>query len=453
MWSHLMTMPRRFFWTTFGTGVVAIVTILALLIWFASQTDRSVREETTQRVATSLALQIDNIATVSTDYAHWTAAWEWYVAGDDDALYDNLGSGAADGDAFDKLVFLAPDGTPSHTYVPDTYDSDLSAFVPELRDALLPAMMAAPLVPYAMTAGLALIEGEIALVAGGRIQPDDISALGPGDLPYLIGVIWLDPDRLGAMLALPDMALAPPDAAVPAGRTAMTLTGIDGVPLGQLTWPEPRPGLNLLTRTAPVVALLSLVLLGSSWMVAQMAMTQAQAHMHEWLSARSDPVTGLLNRAGLDEVIATQPVQQAMAQGAVAAIYVDLNGVKVLNDTFGHKVGDAAIEAAAMRLQSAVRADDFVARVGGDEFVCLILDPEPLAAASAVAARFNRLNEAPLPRTGGSHRTSAALGIAIATPGLTWETLIGQADCAMYEAKRRKSKDPSVFREQLCAAS
>ena len=445
-------MPRRFFWTTFGMGVVAIVTIVALLLWFSTQTDKSVQDELRQRVVTSLELQRDNLGTVVTDYAYWTAAWEWYTSGDEAMLYDSMGSGASESDTFDMMAFLAPDGTPTHGYVTDITESDLAALPPSLADPILPAMRAAPLLPYATTAGITLIDGRPALIAGGRIQPDDVEGLGPDDLPYMIGVTFLDLDVLGAVLALEDMTFAPPGGPVRPGRSVLPLTGVDGAEVGALKWPTPRPGQDLLTRTAPVVGLLFLVLLGGSWVVAHMAMQQAQSHMREWLSARSDPVTGLLNRAGLGELIGTPPVQAALARGEAAVIYVDLNGIKALNDSFGHQVGDAAIEVTAERLQAALRKGDHVARVGGDEFVCLILDRDPLLAASAIAARFSTLNEAPFGPAGRTHRTSAAIGIAVATPGLAWDTLLNRADTAMYRAKRLHSRDAVVFSEPLSAA-
>jgi diguanylate cyclase (GGDEF)-like protein len=152
-----------------------------------------------------------------------------------------------------------------------------------------------------------------------------------------------------------------------------------------------------------------------------------------------------LNRAGLAEVLRQKNVLQSLEKGHLAAIYLDLNKFKALNDTYGHEAGDLALRVMAQRLQSSVRKLDIVARLGGDEFVCVILDTDPEAAALIAAKRILNLSETPISLDGTEQLVMPSIGIAVATEGTQWETVLSQSDAAMYWAKQEKVDHPVVF--------
>jgi diguanylate cyclase (GGDEF)-like protein len=155
---------------------------------------------------------------------------------------------------------------------------------------------------------------------------------------------------------------------------------------------------------------------------------------------RLDPLTGLFNRRFLVEQ-APRLWRQARRDGTrVAALVLDLDHFKRLNDTHGHAAGDAVLQAVAGALAAAVRPSDILARTGGEELVVLGLVGDPDEAAhlaerlrSAVAAS----------RTADGHAVTASVGVALtrpadgdsATDGL-WR-LVDRADAAMYEAKQQ----------------
>ena len=151
-----------------------------------------------------------------------------------------------------------------------------------------------------------------------------------------------------------------------------------------------------------------------------------------------DPLTGLPNRALLDDRL-TQALAAARRTGScLAVLFVDLDGFKIVNDLFGHHVGDQLLREMADRLAAARRQSDTVARFGGDEFVVVCPDIHTSAAACRIAEHLvNELSQ-PASVEGVEHRLTASVGIAVTAPGAVSqspETLLRNADTAMYRAK------------------
>jgi diguanylate cyclase (GGDEF)-like protein/PAS domain S-box-containing protein len=152
--------------------------------------------------------------------------------------------------------------------------------------------------------------------------------------------------------------------------------------------------------------------------------------------ALHDPLTRLPNRALFVDRLEHALAGQARRGGCVGVLLVDLDDFKSVNDTAGHVVGDALLEAVAIRLPTLVRAADTVARLGGDEFAVLAeAMPDPQEA-TKLAERLLRGLRQPLLAEGREVYAHASIGISIATePGTPAEDLLRQADVAMYVAK------------------
>ncbi len=150
--------------------------------------------------------------------------------------------------------------------------------------------------------------------------------------------------------------------------------------------------------------------------------------------AREDPLTGLINRGELLRQLAA--LDQGSGGPHVAVIFLDLDGFKIVNDTRGHQVGDELLVAVARRIRAAVRPEDSLARIGGDEFVVLcpaLADPQDVR---AVAERVRATLDQPVSVEGRSHRISMSVGIAISrADSIDPANLLRQADMAMYRAK------------------
>lgn len=155
--------------------------------------------------------------------------------------------------------------------------------------------------------------------------------------------------------------------------------------------------------------------------------------------SRFDALTGVLNRQALSswEGLRRRP---ATALGDPCVVFVDIDGFKHVNDTHGHKVGDALLIEVAARLQATVRNGDTVVRMGGDEFVVLCDDMLSATAAERLAMRIKASLNEPIEVGTERIRISASIGVAMGDrSGIDLEALIHRADCAMY---RSKSTDP-----------
>lgn len=161
----------------------------------------------------------------------------------------------------------------------------------------------------------------------------------------------------------------------------------------------------------------------------QTSLRQMASGQHQL--ARQDPLTGLPNRRLWQELAEAR----LHAKAPVAVLVLDLDGFKHVNDTLGHDQGDVLLKVVAERLSGALRTDDVVARMGGDEFA-LLLPGTDYAGARAVADAVALALEPPCHLRGLELRLRASAGIALAPAhGTDVDTLLKHADRAMYVAK------------------
>jgi diguanylate cyclase (GGDEF)-like protein len=155
--------------------------------------------------------------------------------------------------------------------------------------------------------------------------------------------------------------------------------------------------------------------------------------------ALHDPLTGLPNRELFLEV-ANQQLVVCRGHGLrLAVLYIDLDGFKSVNDSYGHAVGDELLCAVATRLTNAVRGADLVARLGGDEFAVL-LPKTRLVAAKSVALKLAYLLSQPYAISRLTRQISASIGASeYPSSGTSIAALIERADAEMYKSKTARA--------------
>ncbi len=162
--------------------------------------------------------------------------------------------------------------------------------------------------------------------------------------------------------------------------------------------------------------------------------------------ALTDPLTGAANRTLFQQRLDLALNQRTAEAQPFVLLYLDLDGFKQINDELGHHVGDALLAAVAQRLAAVVRADDLVARIGGDEFAIVLADADSAADADAVCRRA--AEEIARPVDVGPHRVSVTVSVGRAAwvYGDTADEFLKRADHDMYQRKRaaRASRPPAV---------
>ena len=162
------------------------------------------------------------------------------------------------------------------------------------------------------------------------------------------------------------------------------------------------------------------------------------AAQRRWLDreralSRTDGLTGLLNGRGLYEAAGAELARSTRYRHPLTVAYIDLDGFKEVNDRLGHARGDAVLVGAARALRRACRSTDLVGRMGGDEFVVLLPETGREAAEAALSKLRARLHEAA--EAAGARVTASIGSVSFARPPGDVETLVHEADRAMYAAK------------------
>lgn len=440
--------PRIIFGSLFLLGVTAVSMIIGSVYWLTGRIDQLERESTESIVELMVTEKVSQVGASTADYAHWSLAYELVKSNDEESLNDNIGTGAAEGYLFDQIVILDASGQVLHNYTKDgavtqldQFDlGSIQPFVSKLRETA-PA-------DHEIISGIGQVNGIYGAVAAGFITPDYVSTLKGEPLPIMLGIKFFTHDVLGAIARLTQgtgYAIKPINDG--AQKPAIGLAGPDGTPVAQLVWTHKQVGTILRTEVMPGILLVCLGIFGTCLLAARYFHLQSKALERAVIVASTDRLTGLLNRSGLDELLREPETRARIDAGQAAVLYLDLNDFKILNDEHGHQAGDHALKTTAERLKASVRPQDHVVRLGGDEFICVVLDEAPGAAAKSVSDRVLISCNTPIAFADFEKILGPSLGVAVGKPGIAWATLLARADEAMYQAKRHKQTVAVFFED------
>lgn len=232
-----------------------------------------------------------------------------------------------------------------------------------------------------------------------------------------------------------------------ANSAGFLLTSASGIPVSSVSWIPMRPGSQMLMVTGPLiaVAILSISLMciimtrrlwHSSLSLSSSMRRLAASEAHARHLARHDVLTGLPNRAWIEEQLNERLYQLPLNDGKLALILLDLDRFKMINDTYGHHTGDDLIVEIGQRLSALLPAQDAVGRLGGDEFVVMVNDVESEQQVAELCQQIiTRLAE-PMTLRGHTLWVGVSIGVALSPRhSLDRLELMRKADISLYAAK------------------
>lgn len=162
--------------------------------------------------------------------------------------------------------------------------------------------------------------------------------------------------------------------------------------------------------------------------------------------AHHDELTGLPNRALFNDRLELAVTKATRKQSVLAVFFLDLDHFKKINDTYGHDIGDEVLKVFTQRLHENIRAEDTLARMGGDEFMIIIEEHLNPRTSEIVAEKIVEAMKEPVKLNGRNVQLSTSIGISLfAKDAVTPQELIKKADLAMYDAKQSGKNNFKFF--------
>jgi diguanylate cyclase (GGDEF)-like protein len=454
---------RQVVLTVLTLAVFALATVVGFGLYAAVQADRTALERQKMFIADGLKDQIASVEREQESVSVWDDSVVNAKAGNQDWMAENLSVWMYTYYGHDRVYILDAANHPVHAMQegkvvdPSAYDADAPVMLPTIEK--LRAMLRRP--PANGAAG-----------QPARMVAEDLVSLG--DRPAILSVAPLVPSsdrvtqaagtehlhvsvefindavigRIAGKYLIGGARLVP--LSQPVGGAAVPLVDSRGVILGYIGWDQERPGLTLLRKLSPALALAFLVSAGVlAYLLRRLrrASTALQASQDraQYL-AFHDTLTGLPNRALFDDRLRRALLRTGADAAKVALLYLDLDRFKHVNDTLGHPAGDELVRQAAARLRHTIREVDTVARLGGDEFAVILLDVRDLRSAEDIAERLLQRLREPFKLIDDQVFVSASVGIALSSgPETDADDLLRKADIALYEAKKNGRGRYQVF--------
>jgi len=306
--------------------------------------------------------------------------------------------------------------------------------------------------PGARTVSFGLLGGSLGLLlvadqiyAVQNLQDAYVSG-GPLDTVYLVSYLLFGASALHpSMVRLSDPHPVTVTWLGPLRMAGLTIAMITG-PLLLMFGPGADASLIVIAVGTALLSLLVLArLAGMVGILARDVAKRKALEAQLTYQAFHDPLTGLVNRRRFVDT-AEAALSSGRRPGSVAALFLDLDDFKTVNDDLGHAAGDALLAAVADRLRSVVRASDVAARLGGDEFGVLLRDIPDVPFAESIADRLLESLTVPFTIDDVRIEIGASIGVAVDDPSVrSVDDLLGDADIAMYQAKAMGKGRHHVF--------
>jgi len=440
-------------WGISIAAATAVLLSVFLLSASVHQADRLAIDQQRSLIEKTLAQSIDRVAHDQESSTIWTEAALQVKAPQLDYTWldDNLGLWFYTYYGHDEVFLLDSADQPIYAMQggrrvsPALFGTQLSAIAAPLiadlnRKRAGPSAANGTLMSPG-SADFAIVSGHPAIVSVKPIIPERGSRDRSLDAGFKhLSVVFLD--RSFARSLTRDFQIKDPVFVVApmADRPWTELRSRDGRVLSYLAWSAFQPGTLVSREILPVMACAT-ILVGIIifFLVKSLRGRTLELHVSEAQAkyfASHDPLTTLPNRTLFHERVRRE-LLRAQADGRqVAYLYLDLDGFKAVNDTFGHSAGDELIRTVGTEISGVVADQEMVARVGGDEFAILVTDMRGLTEIEALSRRLTAVFETPFRIGESTMSVGVSIGIALAGRDVTDATeLARKADIAMYEAK------------------
>lgn len=417
--------------TVVFTGVIFLIAALVITAVMQMRDKADVIDDARATQAATAAIRSFQARLGSTvrDNAIWDDAYA-HIGSSDAAswAFENWGKTTEDYPLYDVAIVLKPDRSALSAYKKGEPFEPASFFGNSLGQL---ADKAAKSGKKPVTAFVPTNTG-IYLVAAGAIQPFNDSP--PGDtVSTLLFAKLLTNDVIAQLETTFDIDGLKLVSAPRPGELSMALVGETGRAVGYLQWPSRMPGSVTYEGVRTYLALAGILLVAFFLAIIATAVATIRSLQRDTAAARfkahHDSLTGLLNRAGLFELVEEAT---AISDHGVALALVDLDGFKEVNDAWGHAIGDRLIGLVGERLKETIPHAQAVSRLGGDEFAFLC---KAETIGDTAASLISALQE-PFRIGGRTIEVGASIGTApLGTDVSDGYELLRRADMALYEAK------------------
>ncbi|WP_111564909.1 EAL domain-containing protein [Rhizobium sp.] len=425
--------------------VVAVVTMMVLNALDHVAQKSNVLDDERSRETVSGALQnfVAQLGATLNDYAAWDdAATNVYATDGMDWTVSNYGEMSVNSALFDMAVVIDDDKTPILVYRDGKpMDGSLQEFFSPALWALFDKVKAAGPKDLPEASGFISTKSGIA-VGGVALVREKSGALAPapGKHRYLIFIRHLDAakiDDIGKTYVIGGLQLVGADQAA---AYSVPIVDALGASLGKLIWTSRAPGdvgyadvRSQVVQAICLVGLFFVVLLIIGWLAGRRLKSEEIIARED---ALRDRLSGLLNRDGLRVSVDAMVTLARQSQDNVQLLYLDLDGFKEVNDSYGHGTGDQLIRAVAAGLKVLIPEGAVLARIGGDEFAIVFASQQGDAAALQLSEHILDFLAEPLEIGRRVVVIGASIGIAVSPAGsVDREELVRRADLAMYKAK------------------
>lgn len=441
-----------------SAALISLIASILTIYFFVGALNRNALETDQRLLASGVQAAAVRNEDWATDYGWWQELVYIFEAGDTALLAESMASPFEDHGAFDFVVLTQESAERTYSWHRDTGAKVRTELLSEtmLSDIRADLLIAQGAREWRAT-HMAELDGHLYLMSATVIgEHEDRSTLDISTAPLIIIGTRMDKyffDALETNYLIENISVLPAGAASVEG--SVPLTDVSGHVVGELVWSPSQPGIQSLRFAfIPLIAYVALFLVAFQFLrlhVRRLGRRAANNERRARLAARRDSLSGLANRQGFTDFIESAAAEEAAGKGQAAIIYIDLNGFKAVNDKAGHHAGDAVIRSVAQRFRAVIPSDVLLARIGGDEFACVMIGAEAASAALNIARRLSASLDQPVEHDGRVYDIGGAIGISWSTEQTpkSFDKLVEEADLAMYRAKAEQLDQPLTYDNSL----